>query len=141
MSNDAQGAGEPIEITSCDDVLAHVFEFLDHEHAHHHRYLVRFYINRLCRVGHGDDGPMVKLHEHLRGLPGQGSRRLDVPAVTPRTRFVDREADPFRVVPEALVAWLPSRPGALLPLMTAMAAVLAITAGAGCLAAFWLQKR
>ena len=31
MSNDAQGAGEPIEINSCDDVLSHVFEFLDHE--------------------------------------------------------------------------------------------------------------
>ncbi len=25
------GSGEPIEITSCDDVLSHVFEFLDHE--------------------------------------------------------------------------------------------------------------
>jgi mycothiol system anti-sigma-R factor len=24
-------AGEPIEINSCDDVLSHVFEFLDHE--------------------------------------------------------------------------------------------------------------
>ncbi|MGY1813550.1 mycothiol system anti-sigma-R factor [Blastococcus sp. SYSU D00820] len=24
-------AGEPIEINSCDDVLTHVFEFLDHE--------------------------------------------------------------------------------------------------------------
>jgi mycothiol system anti-sigma-R factor len=31
MSNDAHGAGEPIEISSCDDVLSHVFEFLDHE--------------------------------------------------------------------------------------------------------------
>src|SRR3954468_16063248 len=31
MSNDAQGPGEAIEITSCDDVLSHVFEFLDHE--------------------------------------------------------------------------------------------------------------
>ena len=31
MSNDAPGAGEPIEIHSCDDVLSHVFEFLDHE--------------------------------------------------------------------------------------------------------------
>jgi mycothiol system anti-sigma-R factor len=36
MSNDAQGSdveghGEPIEIKSCDDVLSHVFEFLDHE--------------------------------------------------------------------------------------------------------------
>jgi len=31
MSSDAHGTGEPIEITSCDDVLSHVFEFLDHE--------------------------------------------------------------------------------------------------------------
>jgi mycothiol system anti-sigma-R factor len=31
MGNDAQGPGEPIEINSCDDVLSHVFEFLDHE--------------------------------------------------------------------------------------------------------------
>src|SRR5919107_504921 len=31
MSNDAPAAGEPIEINSCDDVLSHVFEFLDHE--------------------------------------------------------------------------------------------------------------
>ena len=31
MSDDAPGAGEPIEIHSCDDVLSHVFEFLDHE--------------------------------------------------------------------------------------------------------------
>ena len=31
MSNDAPGSGEPIEIHSCDDVLSHVFEFLDHE--------------------------------------------------------------------------------------------------------------
>jgi mycothiol system anti-sigma-R factor len=31
VSNDAQGPGEPIEIHSCDDVLSHVFEFLDHE--------------------------------------------------------------------------------------------------------------
>jgi mycothiol system anti-sigma-R factor len=31
MSNDALGAGEPIEIHLCDDVLSHVFEFLDHE--------------------------------------------------------------------------------------------------------------
>ena len=31
MSNGAHDAGEPIEINSCDDVLTHVFEFLDHE--------------------------------------------------------------------------------------------------------------
>jgi mycothiol system anti-sigma-R factor len=31
MSDGAQDHGEPIEINSCDDVLTHVFEFLDHE--------------------------------------------------------------------------------------------------------------
>ncbi len=31
MSDDPRGIGEPIEINSCDDVLSHVFEFLDHE--------------------------------------------------------------------------------------------------------------
>src|SRR3712207_6738933 len=31
MSDDPAQAGEPIEINSCDDVLTHVFEFLDHE--------------------------------------------------------------------------------------------------------------
>src|SRR5687767_9520512 len=31
MDDDALQAGEPIEINSCDDVLTHVFEFLDHE--------------------------------------------------------------------------------------------------------------
>ena len=29
--HDAPQSGEPIEIKSCDDVLSHVFEFLDHE--------------------------------------------------------------------------------------------------------------
>jgi hypothetical protein len=77
----------------------------------------------------------------IERAPGAPAPRLDVPAVTPRTRYVDREADPFWVVPEELVAWLPSHPGALLPLLTVAAAILAITAAAGCLAAFWLQKR
>src|SRR3954462_13361144 len=40
MSDDTPGAGEPIEITSCDDVLSHVFEFLDHETDHERRMLI-----------------------------------------------------------------------------------------------------
>jgi mycothiol system anti-sigma-R factor len=44
MSNEgrdaAQGPGEPIEITSCDDVLSHVFEFLDHETGDERRALI-----------------------------------------------------------------------------------------------------
>ena len=35
-----QGAGEPIEISSCDDVLSHVFEFLDHETSDERRGLI-----------------------------------------------------------------------------------------------------
>ena len=31
MADDAAQVDEPIEIHSCDDVLSHVFEFLDHE--------------------------------------------------------------------------------------------------------------
>ena len=31
MTDDVHGEAEPIEITSCDDVLSHVFEFLDNE--------------------------------------------------------------------------------------------------------------
>ena len=40
MSDDAQGPGEPIEITSCEDVLSHVFEFLDHETGHERRAVI-----------------------------------------------------------------------------------------------------
>ena len=40
MSNDAPGAGEPIEINSCDDVISHVFEFLDHETADERRAVI-----------------------------------------------------------------------------------------------------
>ena len=31
MADDVPQGGEPLEINSCDDVLTHVFEFLDHE--------------------------------------------------------------------------------------------------------------
>jgi hypothetical protein len=70
-----------------------------------------------------------------------GAGPLALSPTAPRARYVDRAADPFRTVPEALVAWLPSRPAALLPLLVLTGAVLATTVTAGCLAAFWLQKR
>ena len=38
--SDEHGAGEPIEISSCDDVLSHVFEFLDHETTDERRGLI-----------------------------------------------------------------------------------------------------
>ena len=38
--SEKHGAGEPIEINSCDDVLSHVFEFLDHETDDHRRAII-----------------------------------------------------------------------------------------------------
>ena len=51
--------------------------------------------------------------------PRRRRRRLRgrLSPAAPRARYVDRAADPFRTVPEALVAWLPSRPAVLLPLL------------------------
>ena len=45
MTDDAQGQtgqerDEPFQITSCDDVLSHVFEFLDHETGDERRALI-----------------------------------------------------------------------------------------------------
>ena len=40
MSHGAHDPGEPIEINSCDDVLTHVFEFLDHETSDERRGLI-----------------------------------------------------------------------------------------------------
>ena len=39
-SDERPGAGEPISIDSCDDVLSHVFEFLDHETGDERRALI-----------------------------------------------------------------------------------------------------
>ena len=39
MSAEQRG-GDPIEISSCDDVLSHVFEFLDHETSDERRGLI-----------------------------------------------------------------------------------------------------
>ncbi|CCG04835.1 MULTISPECIES: mycothiol system anti-sigma-R factor [Blastococcus] len=40
MADEASQAGGPIEINSCDDVLTHVFEFLDHETSDERRGLI-----------------------------------------------------------------------------------------------------
>ncbi len=40
MTDHVHGPGEPININSCDDVLSHVFEFLDHETGHERRVLI-----------------------------------------------------------------------------------------------------
>lgn len=64
-----------------------------------------------------------------------------VPEAPVRARFVDREADPFLLVPEAAVAWLPRQSSRLLPVLVVAAAALATTVAGGCLATLWVLRR
>jgi hypothetical protein len=78
------------------------FEFLDHEHAKGHHYVARSKSNRRCRIGHGEGGREVLLHDHLRSLPaGGGGRAVEVAA---RQAGHGRPARPARAARLAL-AW------------------------------------
>jgi Transposase DNA-binding len=77
------------------------FEFLDFEHVNNYLYLVRSQFNRVCQLGHDEDGLKAKLHDHLRSLPEQGRRRLEVP---PQPETKQRQARPGRVTSVA-VSW------------------------------------
>jgi mycothiol system anti-sigma-R factor len=82
MSSDAQGPGEPIEITSCNDVLSHVFEFLDHETGDERRALIAEHLEdcspclrefgieqefkALVRRRCGGDSPPAGLRERIK---------------------------------------------------------------------------
>lgn len=88
--------------------------------------------------------------EGSRALPGNpadgGDQRprslpYTIPETPVRARFVDREADPFSLVPEALVAWLPRQSSWLLPFLVVAAAALATTVAGGCLATLWVLRR
>jgi hypothetical protein len=78
--------------------------------------------------------------------PAQVSILLDQPLYETRSKVVavhyaDRDADPFRVVPEPLVGWLPGRQGSALPLLLAYTLALAGVTVVGCAAAFRLVRR
>src|SRR5215210_370560 len=82
MRDDAQGTGEPIEISSCDDVLSHVFEFLDHETGDERRALIAEHLEdcssclrefgieqefkALVRRRCGGDAPPAGLRERIK---------------------------------------------------------------------------
>jgi hypothetical protein len=51
------------------------FEFLDYQHAHGYHYVARSKSNRSCRIGHGEGGREVLLHDHLRTLAAAGGAR------------------------------------------------------------------
>ena len=82
MNEDVQGSGEPIEIHSCDDVLSHVFEFLDHETDDHRRAVIAEHLEdcspclrqfgieqefkALVRRRCGGDAPPAGLRERIK---------------------------------------------------------------------------
>jgi len=58
-----------------------------------------------------------------------------------RVIYADREADPFSVVPEPILGWLPGRATSALPLLVGYTAVLGVIVTAGCAAAFRVVRR
>jgi hypothetical protein len=76
------------------------------------------------------------------GLMLDGARNLtEHPPVPAEVYFADRQADPFLVVPESLVRWVPGQAQTALPVLVAYAVVLGAVAAAGCAAAFWAVRR
>lgn len=59
---------------------ADTFEFLAQQVAAGKHFLVRSSANRKIRIGHREDGPEGKLHDHLRSLPLQGRKEIEVAA-------------------------------------------------------------
>jgi hypothetical protein len=59
---------------------ADTFEFLAQQVAADRHFVVRSSANRCIRLGHQENGASAKLHEHLRSLPLQGRREIEVAA-------------------------------------------------------------
>jgi hypothetical protein len=77
------------------DRQSDTFEFLDYEDLLRRKYVIRSQHNRSIRIGHGDEGKPASLHDHLRSLPEQGRRLLDIP---------ERDGRPARQATVA-IAW------------------------------------
>jgi hypothetical protein len=95
-------AGEGGLVVDLVDRGGDTFEFLDHEHARGRHYVARSKSNRRCRIGHGEGGREVLLHDHLRSLPAGGDRRAV--EVAARQAGRGRPARPARTARVAL-AW------------------------------------
>jgi transposase-like protein len=64
---------------------ADVLEFLDHEVAAGKHFLVRSQHDRWVQIRLGEQWQRTKLHRHLRTLPAQGTRTVEVPPAPGRT--------------------------------------------------------
>jgi len=76
------------------------------------------------------------------GFMLDGSKNLAEQPPTPAQVFyADRQADPFKVVPEPLVSWVPGQARSAFPVLVVYAAAIGAVAAAGCVAAFWAVRR
>jgi len=76
------------------------------------------------------------------GFMLDGTRGLTEHAPTPaQIYYADREEDPFMVVPEPLVSWVPGQARSAFPVLMLYAFAIGATVSAGCAAAFWAVRR
>jgi hypothetical protein len=66
---------------------------------------------------------------------------LDSGASPAKIFYSDRQADPFLVVPEPLVSWVPGQAQTAFPVLVLYAIAMGGVAAAGCVAAFWAIRR
>ncbi len=109
MSDDAPQVGGPIDINSCDDVLTHVFEFLDHETSDARRGVIAEHLEdcssclrefgieqefkALVRRRCGGDVPPPSLRERIKMQLTTVSVEDDGTQVTVERLTVERSAD------------------------------------------------
>jgi hypothetical protein len=76
------------------------------------------------------------------GFMLDGATSLTDTEPTPTKVFYsDRQADPFLVVPEPLVSWVPGQAQTAFPVLVLYALAMGGVAAAGCVAAFWAIRR
>jgi mycothiol system anti-sigma-R factor len=109
MADDAPQVDEPIEINSCDDVLTHVFEFLDHETSDARRGIIAEHLEdcssclrefgieqefkALVRRRCGGDVPPPSLRERIKMQLTSVSFEEDGTQVTVERITVERSGD------------------------------------------------
>jgi hypothetical protein len=75
------------------------------------------------------------------GFMLDGARNVpELPPTPARIFYTDRQSDPFMVVPEPLVGWVPGQARSAFPILVLYAAAIGAVAAAGCAAAFRVVK-
>ena len=76
------------------------------------------------------------------GFMLDGARSLtEHPPVPAEVYYTDRQSDPFLIVPESIVRWVPGQAHTAFPVLVVYAVILGMVAAAGCAAAFWAVRR